>query len=180
MERDGFRTKMLKIRRKNEMGRSESLRIQETASNTYTVFEAPFPRISLYCNKARNPNQSLNLDDQTQIWIQQTRRREFGVPCRISQWDQFLQTQTGPVRSARDHSFSKSPSPRSPLFCSCRCCPWSFPSNFPDTPRICKRKGGLSCKNYCFLGTFGQRKRERERERNANDQLTISQRERES
>jgi hypothetical protein len=44
-------------------------------NNYYTVFEAPLPRISLYCNKWRNPNIRLKADNARERERERERER---------------------------------------------------------------------------------------------------------
>ncbi|KAJ6397705.1 hypothetical protein OIU77_018670 [Salix suchowensis] len=73
----------------------------------YTVFEAPLPRISLYCNNKTKPqNQTHDSKKKHTHTHREKKRRE--VLCHIFQMDQFQQTQSiQVVQDVRDHSFSK-------------------------------------------------------------------------
>ena len=75
--------------------------------DSYTVFEAPRPRISLYCKKTKgNPKIKLTIHFTEETHAQ--RERERDVLCHIFQLDQPQQTQSNQVvPDVKDHSFSE-------------------------------------------------------------------------
>lgn len=74
-------------------------------SNPYTVFEAPFPKISLYCKKQQNPT-SEKRETKGERSSENENKREGKLLCHICQWDQLQQIQSNQAQDLRHHPFS--------------------------------------------------------------------------